>query len=384
MWPDNTPYTKHGVPGHNDLYFYTDNVGQIVRRGDGPPRWAPRDRMGRIVKPDAPLIVLDNPNEWYQDTTQFALETLSAALKGWSGASIASGVIGIAEGLSAAAASAAATTTAEVAAEEIALNVIEQSVGEAFEIVAEESMFDWLSSSFDSALDFVGDMFSTGDAAEFVDEAYGGFGDLGEFGMEQVADVAEFGLSNALELGGDVLSTVGQVQNIFGSGGPDRVITTAPTRPQQQFFPQTFGGTTMDEDQGGGGMVQTGGPLAAGAIWLGSYLARAIGRSGAVFQAANGIRVRLTQLWPLVRKYGPGAVAGGLGISIGSLGTLLMQAPTSGHRRRSRGISARDVKTTRRTLRSIKKLYRMMPTRPSSGRGYGGGGYRPRRRRYAY
>lgn len=140
----------------------------------------------------------------------------------------------------------------------------------------------------------------------------------------------------------------------------------------------------------GYGMQQVGFPAvaAAGGIWLGSLLTRALGRgaAGAVFTAANGVRVRMAQLWPLVRKYGSQAVAGGLGISAGALGTLLAESAqyrSTGGRGRGRGISARDVKTTRRTLKSIKKLYSMMPTRPSS-RSWGGGGhyhYRPRGRR---
>jgi len=80
--------------------------------------------------------------------------------------------------------------------------------------------------------------------------------------------------------------------------------------------------------------------------------------------------VRMAQLWPLVRRYGPEAVAAGLGISAGALGTLLSPPEAihgrGGRRGRGRGISARDVKTTRRTLKAIKKLYFMMPTRRAS------------------
>lgn len=131
---------------------------------------------------------------------------------------------------------------------------------------------------------------------------------------------------------------------------------------------------------GGGGMVQTGGmgaAVAAGGMWLGSVLARRFGGSAAnaVFTAANGVRVRMAQLWPLVRRYGPQTVAAGLGVGAAELATLLAAPEAisgrSGRRGRGRGISARDVKTTRRTLKTIKKLYGMMPTRPSSSRGSG-------------
>lgn len=129
---------------------------------------------------------------------------------------------------------------------------------------------------------------------------------------------------------------------------------------------------------GGGGMVPVGvgGAVAAGGLWLGSLLARSLGRgaAGAVFSATNGVRVRMSQLWPLVKRYGSEAVAAGLGISAGALGTLLATPEAlhgrSGRRGRGKGISARDVKTTRRTLKTIRKLYHMMPTRRSSSSGY--------------
>lgn len=134
----------------------------------------------------------------------------------------------------------------------------------------------------------------------------------------------------------------------------------------------------------GGGMVQAGWPAAAGAavVSLGAWLARGASVAGAVFRGANGVTVKMGQLWPYVRKYGPMAVATGLGISAAQLATLLEQAPRTGRGtgRRGRGITARDVKTTRRTLKTIKKLYHMMPTRRPAYAG-GGGGYRRSYRR---
>lgn len=136
---------------------------------------------------------------------------------------------------------------------------------------------------------------------------------------------------------------------------------------------------------GSGGTMRTGvvgavtGGLVSGGIWLGSYLAKALGRSagGAIYTAANGIRVRIAQLWPLVRKYGAENVAGALGIGVGALGTLLMQpGARTGVRRKRRGISARDVRTTRRTIHQLRSLTRM------AGIKCGGGGYRRPRRSY--
>lgn len=121
-------------------------------------------------------------------------------------------------------------------------------------------------------------------------------------------------------------------------------------------------------------MQQVGWPAAAGAavVTLGAWLSRGANVAGAIFRGTNGVTVKMGQLWPYVRKYGPMAVATGLGISAGQLANLLEQAPRSGGRigRRGRGISSRDVKTTRRTLKTIKKLYAMMPTRRPSYSSY--------------
>lgn len=153
-----------------------------------------------------------------------------------------------------------------------------------------------------------------------------------------------------------------------GAGGPD-VVINAPTT--------VWGGETMPV------MGSAGQAIAAGGIWLSSLLARSLGRgaAGAVFTAANGVRVRLVQLWPLVRRYGWQAVAGALGITAGALGTLLAEASQHRPRRRRRGISYADISRTRRTIKTLRKMTRL------AGIGGGGrarGGYRPRRRPRAY
>lgn len=199
---------------------------------------------------------------------------------------------------------------------------------------------------------------------------------------------------------GDVWS---EVSGIFGDADPGSTFegvswpeVAAPLvaglfddEPQAGPADVVMGDDGMNGDNGYG-MVRTGGlggAVVAGGIWLGSYLARSLGRgaAGVVFTAANGVRVKMGQLWPLVRRYGPEAVAGGLGIGAGALGTLLATPEAisgRGGRRggRGRGISARDVKTTRRTLKSIKKLYNMMPTRPTRSWSGGSGRYYRKRR----
>lgn len=241
-------------------------------------------------------------------------------------------------------------------------------------------LFDSIGDIFEGTGDFFGDVVQ-GDFGGAISGLVETTGDvLEEFGLQQYA--AELGTGLGAVFGGPLGAGLGSVLGGIIEGPQARQLTT--TTAPRSFFPAvpypTAGGRLVDYDYGGdggnGGMVQTGLPLAAAGIWLGSLLARSFGRgaASAIFTAANGVRVRINQLWPLVRQYGPTAVAGALGIGVGSLGALLAQAPTSGARKRRRGISARDVRTTRRTLGTIKRFYSMMPTRSSGG--YRRGGYR--------
>lgn len=126
---------------------------------------------------------------------------------------------------------------------------------------------------------------------------------------------------------------------------------------------------------GGGGMGITrtgaigGATIAAGGLAL-RGLWSVLRSGGAKFTTftINGIKGKMTDLWPAVRQYGPTAVAAALGIAGEQLATLLMNAPTHGHKKagRGRGITGRDMKTTKRTLRTIKRMYHMLPTRRAS------------------
>lgn len=220
--------------------------------------------------------------------------------------------------------------------------------------------FSWLG---DTASDIWGGISST--ATGLWDDVSGIFGgaDSGDVFSEQVP---------GFDLGGAGFDPGSVLDQFIPQAGPaDQVIAAGDN-----------GGGLMN-----GGMMQTAGSLGpamatlgTAGVWLGSVLARAGTAAGAIFRGANGVSVRMAQLWPYVKKYGPFAVATGLGISAQQLATLLENAPRSGggRGRRGRGISARDVKTTRRTLKTIRKLYHMMPTRRTYG---GGGGYYRRRYR---
>lgn len=262
------------------------------------------------------------------DVGPLALEGAAAAAKGFTGATIAAGALDASESIAAL-------------------------------IPEEETSMAWWD-----------DIWNVGE--NLVEDAGVDLGDLGGIG-----DIDLGGIGEAV---GDVGQVVSGINDIFGgddSGGGGRQVVTRG------------GGMQDGGDDYGGGMIQTGGAAAvagAAALWLGSYLARTMGRgaAGAIFTAANGLKVRLSQLWPLVNRYGWQAVAGALGIGAGSLGTLLMNAPRHGHRRRSRGVTGAQLKNATRTMKTIKRMYRMLPTRPSSsGRG-GARRYYPRRRYGSY
>lgn len=120
----------------------------------------------------------------------------------------------------------------------------------------------------------------------------------------------------------------------------------------------------------GGGMAAAAG---AGLVSLGSKLAGMFGRISGSF-VINGVKGSMSALWPAVRKYGPAAVATALGISAAALADLLMHAPTS-KKRRARGISARDLRTSRRTIRTVKRFSSMLGLgRRGRGHYHRGGG----------
>lgn len=144
---------------------------------------------------------------------------------------------------------------------------------------------------------------------------------------------------------------LGSLTNLVGVGGPSGGAVFQPTM----------------------GAVPAAAGAAMGAIAsLGGRLAAMMGR-GAGAAVINGVKFSMASLWPYIRKYGPTAVATALGISVAQLGTLAMNAPQGGRKRR-RGISAADVRRTTRVLRFNQSLNRRF------GR-FGGGGGRGRARR---
>lgn len=120
----------------------------------------------------------------------------------------------------------------------------------------------------------------------------------------------------------------------------------------------------------GGGAI--GGAVAAagaGVVGLWAKLRGAAGGAAGNF-IINGVKGRVADLWPAVRKYGPHAVAAALGIGAASLAEILAQAPMNAtRRRRGRGISASDIRRAKRVIRFNRRLSAQLGTGRGRARG---------------
>lgn len=192
-------------------------------------------------------------------------------------------------------------------------------------------MLDWLSSGWETVTGWFG-----GSAGEpdFTGMETGGF-DPGGF------DMTGGGVAGGTawpEVGGEIWERLpGLVEAGVGNGGGD-IIPAMGTLPRAGQA--IIGGATMAGS-------------AVGGLTLASVLGA--GRAAATF-TINGIRGTMPQLWKYTRKYGAPAVANALGITVGALGAMLLSAPDAGRRRRRRGISARDIRTTKRVVGFVSKM----------------------------
>lgn len=216
--------------------------------------------------------------------------------------------------------------------------------------VEETTMWESVSNWFGNALGSVGDLFS----AELPDAGVD-LGDLASVGSTEVWP--ELGM-------GDAGFDLGDLSGLPDIGGVSDVITGDWTRLGGLV------GDVLSDTPGGGNIVprpgvsQTMGALpligrgaamagtALGAMTLAGIFGAA--RGGASF-VINGIKGTMPQLWKYTRKYGPAAVAQALGISVGALGTMLLQNPERARHRR-RGISSRDIRTTKRVVGFVNRM----------------------------
>lgn len=128
-----------------------------------------------------------------------------------------------------------------------------------------------------------------------------------------------------------------------------------------------------DIDLSGGTLGNLGGVISGGGIGGASMtpamasLSRLLGGgggAGAAVAAAAGSAFNLTragwrQIGGMVKKLGPNGlsiVAGALGVGVGELAAGLLQSGAMKGRRRRRGISSRDIRTTRRVVNFVNMM----------------------------
>lgn len=159
----------------------------------------------------------------------------------------------------------------------------------------------------------------------------------------------------------------------LGGDGSDMIPDVGPINVGGLI--SSYGGFPVTQTGAMGGAVMAGAGVALRSLW---GVLRGAGGRGATF-VINGVKGRMADLWPAVRKYGPQGVMLALGIGADQLTQLLMQAPQQGGRRkRGRGISAADIRRAKRVIRFNRRLSRELGT----NRGYARRSYRrsyPRR-----
>lgn len=161
------------------------------------------------------------------------------------------------------------------------------------------------------------------DALSLADMEGWGFGD-GGIGLP---DLGSVDFSDVIDLGGQIYSAT----------------QSAPAAP-----PVIYGSMGM--------MPAVGGAIASGARTLAAALGSATAAAAARF-TINGVTGTMRQLWAYTRSHGAAAVAAALGISVAALGEILLSAPEAMRpRRRRRGISARDIRTTKRVVGFVNRI----------------------------
>ncbi len=189
------------------------------------------------------------------------------------------------------------------------------------------SVFDWISGAWDSVTSWLGGAPEASLPAEL--DLGGGFDPGGSFGGGSLWPEA-------------VSSAVGEVWDYL----PGLVNGGAPGAPAGAIIP------AMGTLPRTGAAILGGAAMGTGLRTLGSLFGSAT--RGARF-VINGISGSIPQLWKYTRKFGPQAVAAALGIGVAELSVMLLQNPERAARRR-RGISARDIRTTKRVVGFVSKM----------------------------
>lgn len=157
----------------------------------------------------------------------------------------------------------------------------------------------------------------------------------------------------------------------MGSGGD---VSAAPD-PDFGSYPSAMGGG--DAPWGVNRLPVIAGGLSGnpGRVAMGGGLARGAGRVAGIATRYGMVSAR--KAWDLVKKLGPELAAGALGYSVVDLMTAIVAGNGMSTRRRRRGLSGRDIRTTRRVCRTMHSLNEQI--RSSCG----GGPYGFRRKKKA-
>jgi|SRR6267378_2892044 len=107
------------------------------------------------------------------------------------------------------------------------------------------------------------------------------------------------------------------------------------------FLPVQFGGL---------------GGLTGGLMRGGGAMARGMARRGGAIVTAAGRKISTSKAYQLMRQWGPEIAAGALGMSVVDLISILFDSGAMTRRRRRRGISARDIRTTSRVVRFVNRM----------------------------
>lgn len=170
--------------------------------------------------------------------------------------------------------------------------------------------------------------------------------------VDDVIDVFDFGVTDIVEVAADVFAD---------DEGGGQVVTMAPPTMSGNGGAVTRAGEFIRV--GGGGAVSSmgvfpyiGRGVAAAGRGAAGVIAKWGKNMGAVL-AGRGVQMRARDVLEIVKKYGPDVAAGVLGWTVAELMQVLgnLGAFTPKKRRR-RGISARDVRTTKRVCGFVRRI----------------------------
>jgi hypothetical protein len=139
--------------------------------------------------------------------------------------------------------------------------------------------------------------------------------------------------------------------------------TSADAADDAGFGGQAGSGGFDFSGLGGLGMVKTGlgsqllGGVGRGATAVGGMAMRAGGRAARYIVTSAG-QFSIAKTWDVAKRFGPEVAAAAIGMTVGDLMAVFSSSGVmwKSTRRRRRGISSRDIRTTRRVVRFTSKL----------------------------